>query len=57
MAAHDGDVCRSTKRVTAGVTKVFQMRIVVVRHIALGSHCVALRKTTGSACACIQPTE
>jgi len=55
MAAHDGDVCRFTKRVTAGVTKVFQMRFFVARHIALGSHCVALHKTTGSACS--QPTE
>jgi hypothetical protein len=38
MAAHDGDVCRSTKRMTAGVTKVFQTRVVIVRHIALGSY-------------------
>ena len=55
MAAHDGDVCRSTKRVTAGVTKVFQTRFVIVQSIALVSHCVALRKTFGSASS--RPTE
>jgi hypothetical protein len=37
MAARDGDVCRSTERVTAGVTKVFQTRVVTVRYIGLGS--------------------
>jgi hypothetical protein len=55
MAAHDGDVCSSTKRVTAGVTKVFQTQIIVRKNIALVSHCVALRKTVGSASS--QPTE